>query len=286
MDLTQYWYMFPVSLAVATLANATAVEGATFFSPIFMLALKVEPLTAIGTAIITEVFGFGSGVAAYMRRRLIDYGIAGSFLLVTVPLGVLGAQFAGMVPGVILKTIFGIGLLVIAISFLIKLKENCIGLAKSQNGQAATSERKLRTASNEVYCYSLTKRPLGFAVCGLGGLFMGLIGSGQGEANNYYFIRNCRIPGKVAVGTGAFVVAITALAASVGHATKFVLQGGEVLGQVLSLIIYTVPAVIIGGQLGPMLASRMRMRRMEQLLGWTFLMISMVTLWTTWGAIL
>jgi len=113
---------------------------------------------------------------------------------------------------------------------------------------------------------------------------MGLIGPTQGEANNYYFIRSCRIPGKVAVETGAFVLAITALAASVGHATNFILKGGEVLGQVLSLIIYIVPAVIIGGQLGPMLASRMDTHRIEQLLGWSFLVVAIVTLWTTWGS--
>ena len=32
----QYWYMLPVSIAVATTAMASGVGGATFFSPIFL----------------------------------------------------------------------------------------------------------------------------------------------------------------------------------------------------------------------------------------------------------
>ena len=60
----QYWYMFPVAVLVATTAMASGVGGATFFSPIFILLLRLEPGVAIGTALITEVFGFVSGVRA------------------------------------------------------------------------------------------------------------------------------------------------------------------------------------------------------------------------------
>jgi uncharacterized membrane protein YfcA len=35
----QYWYMLPVSVLIATIAMASGVGGATFFSPLFILAL-------------------------------------------------------------------------------------------------------------------------------------------------------------------------------------------------------------------------------------------------------
>ncbi len=55
MELTfHYWFMFPISIAIATIAMSTGIGGAVFFSPIFMLALKIEPSVAIGTALITE----------------------------------------------------------------------------------------------------------------------------------------------------------------------------------------------------------------------------------------
>ncbi len=58
----QYWYMFPVSIVIATIAMASGIGGATFFSPLFMLALGLPPDVAIGTGLITEVFGFASGI--------------------------------------------------------------------------------------------------------------------------------------------------------------------------------------------------------------------------------
>ena len=45
------------------------IGGAVFFSPLFILVLKLEPSVAIGTALITELFGFASGLSAYWRRR-------------------------------------------------------------------------------------------------------------------------------------------------------------------------------------------------------------------------
>ena len=59
MELTlEYWYLFPISIAIATVAMSTGIGGAVFFSPIFLLWLKLEPSVAIGTALITELFGF------------------------------------------------------------------------------------------------------------------------------------------------------------------------------------------------------------------------------------
>lgn len=38
-----------------------------------MLVLKLPPEVAIGTGLITEVFGFSSGLFAYIRKGLIDF---------------------------------------------------------------------------------------------------------------------------------------------------------------------------------------------------------------------
>ena len=69
----QYWFMLPVAAVIATIAMASGIGGATFFVPVFILALRLPPEVAIGTGLITEVFGFASGLFAYMRRKLIDY---------------------------------------------------------------------------------------------------------------------------------------------------------------------------------------------------------------------
>jgi len=114
----QYWFMFPIGMLIATLAMSAGVGGATFFSPLFILALGLPPEVAIGTGLITEVFGFASGVYAYARKRLIDYRLGLALLMVTVPLALLGTWLANWVSAEILKIILGGGLFAIAISFL------------------------------------------------------------------------------------------------------------------------------------------------------------------------
>ena len=115
-------------------------------------------------------------------------------------------------------------------------------------------------------------------MCGLGGLFMGLIGSGQGEMNSYFLLRRCRVPSRVAIATGTFVVAITTLAASLSYLVSFVHGGSGVMLQVLNLAIYTVPAVVIGGQIGPLVSSRLEKHKLEQFLAVIFIFIGALTL--------
>ena len=92
-----YWYLFPIAIVIATVANGAGIGGATFFSPLFILALQLEPRVAIGAALTTEVFGFASGVIAHTRARTIDWSVAGMLAMVAVPAAVIGSLLAGSV---------------------------------------------------------------------------------------------------------------------------------------------------------------------------------------------
>ena len=98
----EFWFMLPIAIMIATIAMASGVEGATFFTPLFILALGLPAEIAIGTGLITEVFGFASGLFAYNRKRLIDYKLGLSLLVVTVPMALFGTWAAGYVPADIL----------------------------------------------------------------------------------------------------------------------------------------------------------------------------------------
>ena len=287
MDLTLYWFMFPVALGIATLANATGIEGATFFSPIFILLLRLDPRIAIGTALITQVFGFGSSVASYVQRKWINYKLAAQLLMVTVPLALVGVYFAGSIPTAILKSIFGVGLLAMGVLFLQTSFQNERQPIAPDIRPTLPHRPTLSVAgapSEEIG--SPLGHPLdGMILCGVGGLFLGLIGSGQGAMNGYYLLRRRQLPSQVAVATSVLVIAITGLTASLGYVLTFVHAGSDALTQVLSLVIYTVPGVMIGGQLAPMLAVRLDKQTMERLLTIIFIFIGGITLWTTWNGI-
>ena len=277
----EYWYMLPVAILVATTAMASGVGGATFLAPIFLLALRLPPEIAIGTGLITEVFGFASGVYAYAHKRLIDYRLGVTLLVVTIPAALVGTWVGGRVEPDILKVILGVGLFVVALSFLRAPEHKDVvrmdgAIEEEYGGEKA--ETCLVTADGEQICYTVCNRTEGRFIAGVGGLFVGLISTGLGELNEYFLLQRCRVPSKVSVATSVFVVALTALSAAGGHLFKFIQTGPEVLSVVFSLVIFTVPGVIIGAQLGSSVASRISQHALERGLGVLFLIVAVLTL--------
>lgn len=152
MDLT-YWYLFPVAIVVASVANGAGIGGATFFSPLFVIALGLEPQVAIGTALITEVFGFASGVSAHYRSRTIDWRIARTLMVASVPLAIGGSLLGGIAPDQLLKTILGLGLLVIAFSFVRHQPHTLedASIARGENVVQPSVERRIVTHDGVEY---------------------------------------------------------------------------------------------------------------------------------------
>ncbi len=277
----QYWYMFPVSILVATIAMASGVGGATFFAPIFILGLRISPEVAIGTGLITEVFGFASGLFAYTRKKLIDYKLGINLLVVTVPLALVGTWVAGSIEPDYLKIILGVGLFAIAVSFLrapdpMDVAHMDALIVEKYGGENA--ETTLTTAGGEEIRYTVCNKTEGRLISGVGGLFVGMISTGLGELNTYFLLQRCRVPSRVSVATSVFVVAITALVAASGHLVQFFQLGGNTLNTVLNLVIFTVPGVIIGGQLGSLVSGSIPQKVMERSLGVLFVLVAAVTL--------
>lgn len=277
----EYWFMFPISILIATIAMASAVEGATFFTPLFILALGLSPEIAIGTGLITEVFGFASGLFAYAHKKLIDYKLGMALMMLTIPMALVGTYVSSYVAPDILKVILGMGLFAIAMTFLRNPEPEDINrmdetIKKEYGG--ARAETCLITRDGEEIRYTVCNRTEGRFIAGLGGLFIGMISTGLGELNGYFLLQRCRVPSRVAVATGVLVVAVTALIASAGHFVKFVQSGQETLNTVLSLVIFTVPGVILGGQLGSLVSSRLPQRTLELGLSVLFILVAAFTL--------
>ncbi|KKK70308.1 hypothetical protein LCGC14_2925290 [marine sediment metagenome] len=196
----QYWFMFPVAVLIATIAMAAGVGGATFFSPFFILALGLPPEVAIGTGLITEVFGFTSGLYAYARKRLIDYRLGLALLVTTIPLALLGTLAANWVESDILKVVLGMGLFAVAIAFLRAPEHKEVELldhAIEQEYGGEKSETCLITSEGEEIRYTVCNRIEGRLIAGVGGLFVGLISTGLGELNGYFLLQRCRVPSRV-----------------------------------------------------------------------------------------
>ncbi len=285
MELT-YWYMFPIAIAVATLANSAGIGGATFFSPLMLIVLGLPPKVAIGTALVTEVFGFASGVTAHARARTIDWLVARRLIVVAVPAGIIGSLIGGSIPETVLKTVLGLGLLAIAAAFIrhVGHAEEDDAIARGEGITKQYEDRTVISRDGEVFEYKLCRHREGQLGAGVGGLFVGLISTGLGELNSYALVKRCRIPTRVTVATSVVVVAATALAASVTHIVDLAASSADDLDTVFSLVVFMIPGVIIGGQLGPLVVRRVDGDALIRALGWLFLVVGTITLAEAWIA--
>ena len=234
IDIQTYWGIFPLGLAIASLAMLTGVDGAAFWGPVLLLVYKVDPAVAVACGIFIEVFGFGSGVYGYAVRGKIIFRDAVPFLFIAIPLGLAGAYAVKTLPPALMTGAMGIG---------------CLFLAFRNAGRA-----RLFIPERAETDLCLEEKPLGFLLAGVGGFSTGAVGFGLGHTNNYYLLIKNRFPVAYASGTTVFMIAVTAFATSVFNIIYFWQGAGVDLTAIYSIIVLAVPAVIIGGQIGVRLA--------------------------------
>ena len=281
MDFTLYWFMFPVSICVATSAMLSGIGGAALFTPIFIVIFPLlgpeypleSTVAAIGTALLTETFGFSSGFVGYYRKRIIDFRLAGEFLKISVPVAVVGAFLAHYVPESLL--IGGYALLVSLLAIvLLFFHHSAPGLGPA--GAPGADAKKIRRKEDDkgrVYEYAAPRLgPLSGLVTSVGAFLTGMVSVGIGEVIIPQLTKR-GVPVAVAAATSVAVVIVTVACASFTLIGQLMAEGG--LSAVpWNLVCYSIPGVLIGGQLGPRLQGLVSQRKMEQAIGGLFIVIA------------
>lgn len=276
LDWVQYWFMFPISIGVATTAMLSGIGGAALFIPIFVIIFPLlgpeYPLTtaaAIGSALMTEVFGFSSGFVGYYRKRLIDFRSAVPFLMVAVPVAIVGAILLATLKEqeIFLKGIYALLMLALCPIILRHTPPENVGEPQSAGAAVADDGREVRSITGrDGHTYLFRKPRLGLfgaGATGVGGFLTGLLGVGIGEVVLPQLVKRNRVPVAVAAATSVFAVIVTIASASFTQVTALLAAGGA-NAIPWNLVAYTVPAVIIGGQIGPRLQGKIPQRTMEK----------------------
>jgi uncharacterized membrane protein YfcA len=272
-----HWWVFPASIAFSTVALASGVSGALFFSPFFMLGVGLTPSQAIGAGLLTEVFGMGNGLRSYVKQRVVDFQTAKWLLVGAVPAVVVGAFAAHFVDPQILKGIFGAGLLVLG-GFLVYYDPSeecepgeCEGefLREKNTGRGTTT---IEASDGEQFTYDTCWRPPGVALSTVGAFVTGLISAGLPEIVTTQLIVRCRVPPRVAVATSVFVLAIAAGAGALVHALTAT--------PVWYVVAWSVPGVVVGGTVGTRVGKYLPSDLMEVGLGIVFGLVGLLILVT------
>ncbi|MFC2038481.1 sulfite exporter TauE/SafE family protein [Chloroflexota bacterium] len=261
---TSLWFLFPVAVCIATIAMMAGIGGAILFAPFFMLVLRLGPLTALGAGLVIEVFGFSSGVIGYWRKKQINFRLVKSLVVFTVPATLAGVVLGRFIPAFILQILLVILLVYLAYQFLLTGKEclpkdpRCTGVSLADSVMPINWIVKITSLA--------------------GGLKVGMISAGLGEINELNFIKRMKLPVAAASATSVFLVAVSASVGSVSHAYFLLSEGStDIFTGVISILVFCVPGVVAGAQIGVLLANKLNARLMGKFVGGLFLVLAVFT---------
>jgi len=248
IDPLLYIYLFPVGVLVAILGLSAGISGSNFWIPIYFLWLGIDPRTSFWLALLTMIFGFGSGILRHEAQKNINWTIVKQYLKIAVPFAILGTLLVPFAPTNLLLELFG-GFVIIYGAFLIYR----FGLFYRRIVPAASE------AGEEIF----------WSWAALAGLLQGLIATGTGIIIMPCMLSDCKIrtPAEAVGSTAAIIFTVTLVA------TIFRLTPGfdsTLAGQrdlIVNIMIWVAPGVILGGQIGPFLAKRLFERGMRVYVG-------------------
>jgi len=302
VDWTVYWFMLPVCIAVASVAMFSGISGAAMLIPVFLIGFplfEVPRLTtaaAIGTSLLLETSGFGTGLYRYLRSRLVDTATARRLIAVTLPLGAVGAVASAHAPVQALRLGYGAAMVGLAVLLVRDAAEHAPeplpvpvvggpapGAAFATPGEPPHPRcprgvpRQITAAGGRSFDFCAHGLRGQQALSGLGAFFAGLISTGVGEATLPGLIRRSRFPAAVAAATSTVVVAGTVVGAAVTHMVQLASAGGFAAIP-WNLIVWAVPGAMLGAVIGTGLQGKVSPRVTRWFFGGLFLAIGVTFL--------
>ncbi|MFQ5659918.1 MAG: TSUP family transporter [Gammaproteobacteria bacterium] len=311
-----------ICIFVCTLAMEAAVLFVPAF--VFMFPRIVgnfpdmTPNEAIGLAITVEFFGYTSSVLGYWFRKQVDLKLGLRILMITVPLAVVARIVAFFIPGSGLLIIFGIVLLILAAiifrAYRHDVRHTCLlcgdSIAAMRMGDLEDDEDEvlqeiaaLTTPPEAVdllskgdaagagrpdLSHTITFSWMDRLIVSNAGILGGFIGVAIGEISNTFLTIRKRVPVKIATGTSALVLHLTILSAlctnlivlfgdlSFIHAEKIVIPW--------KIAFILAPVVIIGGQIGSIINSRLSDHILLKLMMTAYTMVAAFVLYNVYSS--
>ncbi len=218
----EYWYMFPVSIVIAILANSSGFSGGVLFQPIYNLFMNIPIQNAVATGIATETVGMTSGAIRYLVYRMAELPIFFTMIMLTIPGVVVGNHALMVVNADLLKLILGVIILGIATMQLFNAIKKTFGSREN-------------IPIEDIYRFMWAPP--------LGGFFSATTGTGICEIAQPVLEKGLNIKTKRANATAILLEATADWVITILN-----LHAGLIIWE---LWIFTGAGVIIGGQIGP-----------------------------------
>lgn len=222
------WTALPTGFIIATLATLVGFGGGILWMPYLLLVAHLDPTQAVVTSLVIQVGGMGSGSVAVIAAEKADLRLS-FFLSVCAFVGVpIGVWLCGLISADSIVFLLGILSLAMALVFVY-----------TQDDLDNSVVKRVSLRQTAPYLWLATV----FSV------LTGLLSMGVGDFLVPILRNRLRLSMESAMAACLVVMAMNAALAAILHLMK-----GERFAT--GLVLWAIPGVILGGQIGPRLAGR------------------------------
>ena len=234
--MVPFWLAFPAGICIAMMVTIVGFGGGILWMPFLLMALKIEPATALLTSLIIQIAGTASGSFAFIRNKKADVRLALFLLAIGLPGLALGAYVGHHL------TLSHIGLfigLICLITALLFVSSN------QEYGDEGNERVGFRKACRHSW------------IAGIMAMMCGMLTINIGEWLVPVMQKKMHLKMSNSVAT---CVMITCGMSILGAAAHFLMSSKPNL----PVMQWAVPGVLIGGQIGPQLVTKIDERQLKE----------------------
>ncbi|MBI3005891.1 MAG: sulfite exporter TauE/SafE family protein [Ignavibacteriales bacterium] len=200
--------LFLSGIVTGTVGAMLGLGGGVFLVPFLVLVFGLPMHQAIATSLVAVIATSSAGAAMNIERQTVNLRFGMLLEVATVAGAILGGLTANYMSGDVLKKIFSVVMLVVAV-FMIRR-------ARQKNGENHISEDGvlpgsfLDEATRQTVTYTVKRIPAVMVVSLLAGNLSGLLGVGGGFFKVPAMHILSGIPIKAAAATSNFMIGVTA----------------------------------------------------------------------------
>ncbi|RMI06558.1 MAG: sulfite exporter TauE/SafE family protein [Calditrichaeota bacterium] len=255
----ELWFLLPVSLIIGILGMSSGISGSNFWIPVYILWLGIDPHVGFWLALLTMIFGFGSGVWKNIRQGTVNWYLVGNYLKFSLPAAIAGAALSGYAPKNLLLIIFALFV---------------TGYGGFRLYRSLVSETEPPPAHDRIQ----------WGTAAVAGFLLGLIATGLGKLILPTYADHRRIRHHAeAVGTTVVIVFIVNLAALVSRMNGALVQALLDHGQyILGVLMWVAPGVVAGGQFGPVVARKLSRTHLNLYVAMLLILVGVLMMVRAW----
>ena len=262
MPLPSFLPLFLGGIATGTIGAMLGLGGGVFLVPFLVLVLGLPMHQAIATSLVAVIATSSAGAAMNLERHTVNLRLGMLLEIATVAGAILGGLTANYLSGDILKKVFSLVMLIVAVFMIRRGRQKNEDDHVSEDGVLPGSFHD--QATRQTVTYTVKRIPAVMLVSLVAGNLSGLLGVGGGFFKVPAMHILSGIPMKAATATSNFMIGVTAAASafiyfSYGHLNP-VIAASAALG------------VLCGSFLGVQLNRRLK----GTLLTWIFAVLLLV----------